>query len=275
VDRRIGSALVVLLSLLVSAAAAVLVVLLTRPIDPSEDGLPYGIELPIPPVMAERDRGVSRNVRATADMAVEGTAPGIALEKVLLAKTWEESRAVIRDLTTGDARAYAIGDLLPHGSLLVGLSTASADVMVADVELVRLSIGSPPEMMADFRAAYEAMQPARDYDGAYRAAIEDSVRTMASASSETVQAHIDELIECGDPAVEVLIHYVGDPSSIAPGPYELPAGSGVSSEPRVVGDAVISVLESITGQTFGDPTSAGEAERREIARSWERWWGLP
>jgi hypothetical protein len=277
VERRtLGSVLVVLASLLAAAALAVPVVLLTQPLD-REEQLPYGVELPIPPVIAARDRAVSPTVRATADSAVLGAAPGIALESVVVGTKWEESRAEIRDLTTGDLRAYAIGDLLPHGSLLVGVSTAGADVLVADIEMVRLSIGGAPQLVQDFRASYEAIQRTSDQDAserAYRAAIEDSVRTLGSAGAEMVQAHLDELIECGDPAVEVLIRHVADPASIAPGPYQLPAGSGVTTEPKVVGDAIIGVLESITGQTFGDPTNASVEEREQIARAWERWWGL-
>jgi hypothetical protein len=279
VERRaIGSALVVLASVSVAGAAAALVAVMTQP-SPVETAqeLPHGIELAIPPVIAASDRAVSPTVLATAHVAVAGTAPGIALETVMLSRRWEESRAEIRDLTTGDLRAYAIGDLLPHGSLLVGLSTRTADVLVGDVELVRLEIGVAPRLVEDFRASYEAMQRARQdsAETAYRAAVEGSVRTLASASAETVQAHIDELIDCGDPAVEILIHHVGDASSIAPGPYQLPTGSGVTVEPNAVGDAVIAVLEIITGQTFGDPARATGEERAEIARAWERWWGLP
>ena len=276
-DRRtVGSALVVLASLAAALAVALLVVALTEPEQSNApSALPHGIDLPIPPVVAAGERAVSPTVLATADLAVAASAPGLALEKVELAGSWEESRAVIRDLTTHDVRAYAIGDLLPHGSLLVGLSADSADIMVADVELVRLSVGGKPRLVYDLRVEREALQRAPDHDRAYRAAIEDSIRVLGSASAETVQAHLDELLECGDPAVEILIHHVDDRSPIAPGPYQLPAGSDFISEPNVVGDAVIAVLESITGQTFGDPTGASDEERAEIARAWQRWWGLP
>ncbi len=275
-DRQtVGSAGVVLASLLFAGSAAALVSVLTEPDASPVESLPVGIEMPQPPVVAARDRAVPVNVRATADVAVSGRAPGLALERVRLETGWEQSRAEIRDLTTGDLRAYAIGDLLPNGSLLVGLSTGTADIMVADVELVRLAVGDSPRTIQDLRSAFETdrLRRAPDVEVPYRRAIEDSVRTLGTAGAETVQAHLDELIACGDPAVELLIAHVGDPEPIAPGPYRI--GDNVV-DPKIVGDAIIAILESITGQTFGDPTraSASDPERDEISRAWQRWWGV-
>ena len=80
---------------------------------------------------------VPTEILGTAERRAAAYAPGLRLLSTERAAAWEQHRAKIRDEATGDVRSYGIGDLLPHGSLLVGLSTGSAEVMVADRTLVR------------------------------------------------------------------------------------------------------------------------------------------
>lgn len=268
--------LLVLGSLLVATAAAGLVVVATQPAERTiraPASLPYAVKMKQPPVEASVERAVPDGILETAGARVAAFAPGLRLREVRLEHDWQGSRAMIEDLTNGDVRSYAIGDLLPHGSLLVGISTRTADVMVADSELVRLRIDGKVKPLQDLRAAYEArpLERAPDLAQDYREAVEEAIYVLRTGESEVVQAYVDELVACGDPAVEILIDYVDDPVPVAPGPYEVPTGGGTVIEPRLTGDLVIAILERTTGQTFGDPT---RHDRREVADAWRRWWGV-
>lgn len=228
-------------------------------------------------VVASGERRIASSALDTADLRVAGFAPGLELAGVRMAPRWEDRRAEIRDRTSAEARSYAIGDLLPHGALLVGISTGAADVMVSDAELVRLSIGAPPMPLEDLRTAFEArpLERAPDLLPEYRAAVGDAILSFHTESATTVQAYVDLLVAGGDPAVELLIGHVGDPIPMAEVDFEIPTGSGVVVRPRVTGDLVIAILERITGQTFGDPTRAlRPSDRDEIASAWQRWWGI-
>lgn len=263
-------------SLLVAAAAAALVVMLTQPVTRAPKrpvALPYGVKMKQPPVAASIERAVPNGILETASSRVAAFAPGLKLRATRLDPNWQASRAEIEDLTTGDVRAYAIGDLLPHGSLLVGITERSADVMVADSELVRLQVNGKVRPLQDLRTAFEAqpLERAPDLSEDYRDAVEEAVYVLRTGEADVVQEYVDELVACGDPAVEILIDYVDDPVPVAPGLYEVPAGDGAVVEPKIAGDLVIAVLERITGQTFGDPT---RGDRREIADAWRRWWGV-
>lgn len=271
----------VLASLLVAVACAALVVWMTRP--PATDSataplsLPHPVDPPDPVVRADPDRAVPPSIRASANRQTAGYAPGLRLVEPRPSPTWERGRAVIRDETDGDVRAYAIGDLLPHGALLVGIGEDHAEVFVSDMELVRLTeTGVVPTV--DFRTAYEARALDRgpDLSPDYRDAVEEAIRALRTAQSNDAQLLLDELVACGDPAVEILVPFADDPVPVSPYLFEVPSGSGVFVEPKVSGDLVIAVLEQITGQTFGDPTREGLSarERGQIAVAWRRWWGV-
>ncbi|MCK6548641.1 hypothetical protein L6R52_22545 [Myxococcota bacterium] len=49
----------------------------------------------------------------------------------------------------------------------------------------------------------------------------------------------------------------------------------MQARPRTAGVIVMLIVERITGQTFGDLTkeTLTDAEARQIAGSWKRWWG--
>jgi hypothetical protein len=219
-------------------------------------------------------RPVPLDVLETATITAAAYAPGLRLQRTVLEDEWEGRRAEIEDRVTGDVRAYAIGDLLPYGSLLVGISTAAVDVMVGDAHLVRLHADGRIEEVHDLSRVYEgkALPLVRD-----EPADADEVRLalidIRSSDPAEVQAAIDRLIAAGHPAIELLIGHVEDILPVESAEYAFPSGSAIEMRPRVSGEIVMMVLEQITGQTFGDLTKEelGDEERRTIARAWRRF----
>ncbi|MCB9647572.1 MAG: hypothetical protein H6730_13355 [Deltaproteobacteria bacterium] len=239
--------------------------------------LPWVAEVAPSTVVAAMERGVPPSVEATADVVAAAWAPGLRLVEARRGETWEAHRALIEDATTGDARLYAIGDLLPHGSLLVAVSTAAVDVLVADMELVRLDEKGGLRSIHDFRTALEAQPLARapELADAYVEGAAAAVQATLSEDPEVVQAAIDALIEAGEPAVELIIAEASSEAPVAAYPYRFPSGGERQGTPVVQGDVVIGVLEAVTGQTFGDVfrPDITRAERLEIAGKWRSWWG--
>ncbi|MBK6687749.1 MAG: hypothetical protein IPG45_24960 [Deltaproteobacteria bacterium] len=264
-----------------STALAVLVILAWR------DHSPTRIEpAPIPPGVlepSEIDRAVPTGVATvpaeildTAERRAAPYAPGLRLLSTERGAAWEQHRANIRDEATGDVRSYSIGDLLPHGSLLVGLSTGSAEVMVADRNLVRLYSDGRLLTVEDFRTADEAkpLLVIADRDQAYRAGALDALTLARSDDPDEAQRAIDQLIDAGEPVIEVLITRV---DSLLPTPGHslcFPSETGRCYAATIEGDLVVGLLERLTGQSFGDVTAGTPQSHREIHRAWLRWWGL-
>lgn len=220
------------------------------------------------------ERRPSAEVLATADMKAAPWSPGLALRGARMSARWEDSRALIEELSTRDVRSYAIGDLLPRGCLLVGVSTAAVDILVSDVELVRMELSGKLSSVVDFRAAYEArpLPKAQDLAPDYKLAVEEALEAVQTAPPAEVQAYINELLECGDPVIELLVPALDSPLKVTPGVYQF---RDRTMRPVFVGDVVIGILEPLTGQTFGDPTEAKSAvERGRIVDSWRSWWGV-
>lgn len=224
-------------------------------------GLPVLVERAALPVVSLPGRGVPANVLKTASKTPAPWAPGVVLVRADARGRWEGRRAVIQDVATRDTRSYAIGDLLPHGSLLVGISTAAIDILVADVELIRMYEGGRLRPLVDFRAAYEArpLRRARDVPTRYRRLVDDRIAQLLADDPATVQEAINGLIGSGELGVEQLIPFSRSRAEVVPGPYVF-AGRVPSKAPQTQGDLVMRVLETVTGQAFSD------------ARAWERWW---
>lgn len=228
-------------------------------------------------VQAWAERAVPPSVAASADVTAAPWAPGLRLVEARRGPRWEDHRALIEDLTTRDARLYAIGDLLPHGSLLVAVSTGAVDVLVADMELVRLDEQGRLHSVHDFRTALEARPLARapGLGAAYVEGAEAALQATLSEDPAVVQAAIDALVEAGEPALELIIDAAASEAPVAAYPYAYPSGGRARGPPEVQGDVVIGVLEAVTGQTFGEVLRPGitAAERRDIADKWRSWWG--
>ncbi len=270
-----------LLVIAASTGLAVLVILAWRGRDPApipsapiQPGLlePTEIDQAVPIGVAI----VPTEILGTAERRAAAYAPGLRLLSTERAAAWEQHRAKIRDEATGDVRSYGIGDLLPHGSLLVGLSTGSAEVMVADRTLVRLYTDGRLLTVEDFRTADEAkaLVVVPDRDQAYRAGALETLSVARGDDPVEAQRAIDQLIDAGEPVIEVLITRV---DSLLPTPGHtlcFPSETGGCYAATIEGDLVVGVLERLTGQSFGDVTDGPPQSHREIHRAWLRWWGL-
>ena len=238
--------------------------------------LPWVQTASTPPVQARLSRGVPPSVLASADLTPVPWAPGLRLHKASLQGPWPQYRALVEDLTTKDLRSYAIGDLLPHGSLLVGISTGAAQVLVADVELIELRTNGKLRSLHDFRAAYEArpLPRAPELAKAYVEGAQDTLQALLDDDPAVVQQAIDELIAAGEPAVELMLPFVDSDAPVVP--YGYVFGEGPAQTPSYQGDIVVGVLQVITQQSFGDVfgPSGDRAGREQVARAWRRWWGL-
>lgn len=222
------------------------------------------------------ERGVPLDVLKTATVTAAPWAPGLRLVKTALGTEWEAARAELEDKTNGDVRAYAIGDLLPHGSLLVGITEKSADIMVADTHLVRLWVDGKLERLHDLtQPITKPLKVASDLDPDYEDRIRVALVDLRSDDPSVVQTAIDELVAAGDPALELLMPQVDSLAPVRAAEYSFPAGGDLQARPRTAGVIVMLIVERITGQTFGDLTkeTLTDAEARQTASAWKRWWG--
>ncbi len=216
-------------------------------------------------VNARWERAVPESLRSN-EMQAAPWAPGLRIHR-LRGGAWEDRRAELEDVATGDIRAYAIGDLLPHGSLLVGISSASVQLLVADRELVALDTLGKVSSLERFEArAGASLRPAA-VDPGYAAAVEEALYALGGADDVLAQAAVDALIAAGDPVIDHVIRQVD--SAVPLPPRSLQYGNR-SATVSTRGQAILLVLEAITGQNFGDPLGP-DAER--TCRAWLRWWG--
>jgi hypothetical protein len=280
--------LIVVGSLVAAVAAAAIVVAIFAPgrsgsqaaaatSTVAATALPTLIELPQPEVVAEPfARVVPAEILRTATVAAAPHAPGIKLVRTVPGREgWEDRRAEIEDRLRGDVRAYAIGDLLPYGSLLVGISTAAIDVMVGDAHLIRLYTDGSIEMIEDLEAAFEprALPMAKQQEPEDADEVRLALIDLRSDDPTIVQAAIDRLIAAGHPGIELIVPHVESSLPVRSAEYAFPSGSQVEMRPRVVGEVAMMVLEQITGQTFGDVAREDltAEQRRDIAESWLRF----
>jgi hypothetical protein len=227
---------------------------------------------------ASRDlEPVPAEVLRTATLTASPLAPGLRLLETTMDSDWQLRRARIEDRTSHAVRAYSIGDLLPKGALLVGISTKSADIMVGDKHLVRLHDDGHVEALNDL-SELELDVPTEvkvpidpDYADKLRLALIDA----RGDDPAVVQQAIDRMIAAGDPGIDLLIPHVDSTAPVHEAEYAFPSGSELKKRPRVMGEMVMLILERITGQRFGDATKEGltDEERRGIAAAWKRWWG--
>lgn len=227
-------------------------------------------------VASSPERGVPLNILKTASVAAAPFNPGIRLKRALLeSDEWEGRRASIEDRATRDVRVYAIGDLLPYGSLLVGISTASIDVMVGDAYLVRLYENGKIKSLHDLSSVYEpsALPIVKNPEPPDADVVRLALIDLRSDDPTIVQTAIDTLISAGDPSIELLIPHVADVIPVRSAEYAFPTGSAIEMRPRVSGELVMMILGRITGQTFGDLAKEDltDEERRTIARAWQRF----
>ncbi len=215
-------------------------------------------------------------VLATAEQALPPWSLAFGLIETRIGRRWTDHRAVIEDRRAQDVRSYAIGDLLPHGAVLVGVSTGTIQLMVADRELVRLDVGGRLRSVQDFRAAYEraALRRVKE-DVRLQEALQEVLPFLRSSDPAEVQGAIEALIDAGGPAVGELIPYVESQIAVSTSTVSYAFGVREPRRPRVYGDLIVGILQAITGQSFGDPMAPGlsDAKRVWIRAQWRRWWG--
>jgi hypothetical protein len=296
--RGVQTALRVLLAMTVAVSSAVLVFVVlgrwypapsgdrARRIATSSTAKARALEIERVPTRAVPEQILEKGTLApvpgevlkTATVVALPAAPGLRLLETSIDPDWQERRARIEERMTGRARAYAIGDLLPNGALLVGISTKTADIMVGDTHLVRLYDDGRVEIVEDLRRS-ELIMPRvvksgldPDYEDKLRIALIDA----RSDDPTVVQRAIDDMIAAGDPGIDLLMPHVDSVVPVRDAEYAFPSGSELQKRPRVLGEIVMLVLECVTSQRFGDVTkeSLTPEERAKIARAWKRWWGL-
>lgn len=229
------------------------------------------IERPVP--VASHERGTAPEVLATVDQFRPPWSLGLALIETRQFDEWSDHRALVRH--DGRVRAYAIGDLLPHGAILVAIGAGAVLLMVGDVELVRLGLDGSVASVHDFRTIDDRRRlRVVSNNKEYREALLDVLAFLRSEDPKEVQGAIDALIDAGPAAVGVIVPYADSQIPVATATYAF-----ASVEPRrpyVYGDVIVGILEAITGHSFGDPMAGQqtEEERQSIRRQWPRWWGL-
>ncbi len=225
--------------------------------------------------MVSHERATPPEVMATSDKVRPSWTLDLKLHETRLGPSWREHRAVISVRGEGPARAYAIGDLLPYGAVLVGVSPGAVQLMVADFELVYLDLKGRRVSLNDFRNAFRRPPPALvPEDKPFEEALADVLGFLRSTDPGEVQEAIDVLIAAGPPAVSTMMPFAESETPVVTATYAF-AGSDVR-RPEVYGDLIVGILEAITGQSFGDPMDreASEAERRWRREQWPRWWGV-
>lgn len=215
-------------------------------------------------------------VLATAEQALPPWSLSFGLKETRIGRRWTDHRAVIEDRRARDVRSYAIGDLLPYGAVLVGVSTGTVQLMVADRELVRLDVGGRLRSVQDFRAAYEraALRRVKE-DVRLQDAVQQVLPFLRSSDPAEVQGAIEALIDAGGPAVGELIPYVESQVAVSTSTDAYSFGGRAPRRPRVYGDLIVGILQAITGQSFGDPMAPelSDGKRAWIRAQWRRWWG--
>lgn len=276
---KVGPWIIAAVGLGAAALSGVLVEPATTPSVPTLDvgprPLPKLKPMPRAVVQPHPGRAVPTDILKTAHETAAPWAPGLALERVEMDGVWSKRRAFVQDTSTQDVRAYAIGDLLPHGSLLVGISTTSIDLMVADAELVRLDLQGEIVSVFDFRDADagQALKVARPPHDEFRDAVLAAIEGLADSDPAYAQEAIDALLEAGEPVVEVLLEYIGDESPVADADFVFGGQPARVGRPLHRGAAIMAILETTTGQRFGDPLQSNAEALRLQARQWERWAG--
>lgn len=214
---------------------------------------------------------VPREMRETA--SVQSTALGLRLINTEpSAFGWREHRALVEDESTGDVRAYAVGDLLPRGALLVGIESGAIRIFAADAVLLRLD-RQRSEVVADLRVRRRAGRRGPRVGAApslpLKRAIQAAVGDLASADPERLAQAVEALVASGQGMAGLIVAHVADPSPVGL-PEAWILGRRVRSQ--TVGDRVVAIIEAITGQSFGDPTENGR--RGEVVAAWLHWGGL-
>lgn len=221
-------------------------------------------------------RPISPAALRTAHEVTSPLAPGLALVSIQTSTSWQGRRARIRDTRDGRVERYAIGDLLPHGALLVGISARSVDVMIADSEILRLRVERPLERLERFLYAdgpvggIFRLRPRRGFERR----IARAVAALSDPNPKVVQAALTALSEAGEQALPALSPIVTSTQAVASAEYELVGlESQLKLRPRALGDLACGLLSVVSGAGLGDPSAPGlpAPARARLREDWRRW----
>ncbi|MGF1511199.1 MAG: hypothetical protein ACFB9M_17030 [Myxococcota bacterium] len=218
-------------------------------------------------------------VRHTVERAPSGALEVVAtfpLEEAL----WEASRALISVIHRAP-RAFAIGDVLPDGSILTAIRPSHIEVYTPEDRIERWPVrdGSRGLAARTLVEAFESSSPLAQTgpagplpDDLVRIVFE-TLALLRSGDVEASQMAFDALMDAGEPIVPVLLRRVDSLERLPGVPITLPDGRQWT--PVWEGLVVQVVLQSITGHRFGDPLAERIDERRalEAARKWELFLG--
>lgn len=180
--------------------------------------------------------------------------------------SWEGHRAFFE--SEGQIRAYAVGDLLSDGAILLAIEDSAVRVMAAE-RVFRLDGFGPPSVVEAFemhRAARPRVRPGPSKRR--RAEVARAVDGLVSAHPDDVRRAIQTLTGWGEGVVATLALSAHDPRPVQVRVVRI---AGHSRHAETCGDRVIAVLEAITGQSFGDPL----LDRSRAIEGWRSWAGLP
>jgi len=215
---------------------------------------------PLPPAVRRIPPGLDLDAPAAPELVA-----------VRAAERWESRRALIR--VRGEIRAFAVGDFVPGGALVVAIDDARA-LLSRDDHVVELGVGASAVVAEDFPLA-EA-RPHRTFapDPALEAAVDDTLALLHVGEPRTTQVAVDALVEAGEIIVPYLVRRAGRMATLPGVRFRLPDGRGLA--PRYEGAAVQAILEAITGQRFGDvfEPDASRAQIASAAAAWASWSGV-
>lgn len=196
------------------------------------------------------------------------------LVRIVGSEGWDRRRAWIR--VGGEVRAFAVGDLLPGGDLVVAIEPGAVKLSRGEV-VVALTADAPLRVVEDFPMADPAFTGRRrgPIDPELEAAALETLELVRLGEPRTARIAVDALVAAGELVVPFLVRRTGSLEPLSGVVVELPDGRRIA--PRFEGAVAQAVLEVITGQRFGDVLSS-EATAEEVlaaADDWASWLGAP
>lgn len=238
------------------------------PTPPTAPLVGYPIEAPV--VLELIGRGaVPAEIRQSAE---DPKAPlPLRVVEIRRGGAWREHRALLEDVDTGDVRAYAAGDLLPHGGVLVAIEPAAVRVMAGDAVVMELGLNearAEAELVDDLRVKRRRrIRGGGGLSKAREAEVDAAVAALRAADAEQLAGAVQTLSRCGPLCAPKLVPLVGSSRPVPDGAVSLP---GQVPKVTTVGSLAVALLEAATGVSFGDYAD----EPAEVTRAWRSWGGL-
>jgi hypothetical protein len=223
-------------------------------------------------VAAAGRRHVPAEVRATSEERTAQPPLRLLETRSSTSPGWRARRALVEDAETGDVRAFAVGDLLPHGAALVGIEPRAMSLVVGDAVVLRVDVEGRWRVREDLRRARRprSRRPRRrvrhGLSASARAEAREAAGALVGARGEALASAIEALLGAGEAVVPILLTSLDDTRPVLQAEVEI---DGVPTRAVLGVDRAIALLEAITGHSFGDPLEA----RADVVEAWKRWGG--